>query len=130
MALIEMGIDFSAAQKEAEEAMKPAPNGVYTLQVLDCEMGHTQKGQLRGRWTLQITDSPNPEDNGKKISHFTNFPDNGDLTGVGYLTQFLSAIGNPWTGSDFDTDTCKGLTCRANVGISDDGKWNQIESFV
>jgi len=130
MAVIEMGVDFGAAQKEAEAAMTPAPAGVYTLQVNSYELGKTKKDKPRITFHVAIINSPNPDLNGKKINYFANLPDKGDLTGVGFLTQFLTAVGRPWKGSSFDPDGVVGLTCNANLKVSEDGRWNEITSFV
>lgn len=128
--IIETGIDFGAAQAEAAKAMAPAPEAVYTLQVNSYEAGETKKGQARLMWKVSIVESADPAFNGKNINHFTNLPDNGNMTGVGFLIDFLNAVGCPWEGSSFDPDIVIGKTCRANVGISEDGKWNNVVSFV
>lgn len=128
MAVINLGINFKDAQKEAEEAMAPADPGIYDVQVTGYTPGITKKGQANIRWELTIINCPNPNFNGKKMSHFTNLPDNGNLTGVGFFTEFLEKIGKPWKGTDFDPDACIGSTAKANV--SSDGKWNQVDSFV
>lgn len=134
MALIDVGVDFSMAQAEAEKSMKPAAKGVYELQVSNVELGETKEGNPRLMFKIEIVNSPNPDYNGKGMTYFANLPHNGQLKGIGYLTQILSALGRPWTGTNgnyqFDTDSLIGLRCRANVGISKDGKWNQIDSFV
>ena len=130
MALIDVGVDFSMAQVEAEKSMKPAVKGVYELQVSSVELGETKEGIPRLMFKLDIVNSPNPDYNGKGMTYFANLPHNGQLKGIGYLTQILSALGKPWTGTQLDTDSLIGLRCRANVGISKDGKWNQVDSFV
>src|SRR3990167_7795325 len=120
---------FVTAQKEGEAAMTPAPAGVYTLQVNSYELGKTKKDKPRITFHVAIINSPNPDLNGKKINYFANLPDKGDLTGVGFLTQFLTAVGRPWKGSSFDPDTIVGLTCQANLTVTEDKKWNEIASF-
>jgi len=130
MALIDLGVNFSDAQAEAEKALSAAPEGVYEVQVMGYKEGETKMGHKRLMWSLHIINAADPDLNGKNINHFTNLPDNGDLTGVGFLTQFLSAMGTPWEGTTFDPDAVVGRTAMANVTKTDDGKWNNVESFV
>lgn len=128
--IIELGIDFNAAQKEAEKAMQPAPIGVYELQVSTIEPGVTKTGKGRLMWIMQIVNNADATLNGKKVSYFTNIPTPTDISGIGFLVQLTNALRKPWNGQSFNTDDYLGLTCRANLGISEDGKWNNVVSFV
>ena len=130
MGKIDMGVDFAKAEKDAGDAIAPAVPNVYDIQVTGHELGNNKNGGPRIMFSTVIVNSPDPKANGKKMNYFCNLPNEGDMTGVGFLTQFLAAIGNPWKGSSFDPDTCTGLTAKANVSVSPDGKWNNIDSFV
>ena len=128
--IVEMGVDFNLAQKQAELATAPAPTSVYTLQVTSVEAGVSKKGRGRLMWMLQIVNAVDPSLNGKKVSYFTNIPTHDDMTGVGFVVQLTKALGKPWNGTTLNTDEYLGLTATANVGVSPDGKWNNIISFV
>lgn len=129
--VIELGVDFNKAQKEADALMQPAPAGVYQLQVSSIEAG-VSKNSGRGRlmWLMQIVNSSDPSFNGKKVTYFTNIPTATDTTGIGFLVQITNALKKPWNGTTINTDDYLGQICKANIGISDDGKWNNIISFV
>lgn len=136
MSLIEMGLDFKTAQKQAEKASLPAPNGRYNLQCLavdtkdaNGEVLKTGKGQAKARFTLSIVGNADPELNGKKLYVNANLPDNGNFTGVIHLVNLLNAMKRTWQGSGFETTSCIGATLTANLVVSKDGKWNEIESY-
>jgi len=128
MAIIELGLDFSGAQTEAELARTPAPAGLYTLIVREIKLEESKAGRPRLTWLFEIIE--HPEYSGKKMRHFTPLPVAGDLSGVGFLTDTVTALGRPWVGVSFDTDDYLGSTCLANVTVDDDGKWNNIASFA
>lgn len=128
--IVEMGVDFNLAQKQSSLAMSPAPAGVYTLQVISVEGGVSKRGKGRLMWMLQIVNATEPTLNGKKVSYFTNIPTADDMTGVGFVVQLTKALGKPWNGTSLNTDDYIGLTASANVGVSPDGKWNNIISFI
>lgn len=128
--IIELGVNFTTAQEASNALMLPAPTGVYQLQVNGIELGQTKKGKQRLMWIMQIVNSTDSSLNGKKVSYFTNIPSAVDVSGVGFLVQITNALGKPWSGSVINTDDYLGLVCRANLGVSDDGKWNNIISFV
>ncbi len=130
MPVIEIGVDFNKAQIESEKVMLPAPAGVYALQVLNIESGVTQKGKGRLMWIMQVVNSTDPTFNGKKVNYFTNIPTATELSGIGFLVQVTKALGKPWGGTSINTDDYIGSMCKANIGISDDGKWNNIISFI
>ena len=130
--VIEMGLDFAAAAQEAQKANQPARPSVYELQCrkADYIAPEGEKGP-KIRFELVIINTPDPEANGKTINYFANLPNNGSFKGVQYLTDIINAFGGRgYVGNQLNTDQCIGATCRANVGVSKDGKWNEITSFV
>ena len=129
--IVTVGIDFAAAQKEAEAQIAPAPTGVYTLQCADVKVGEKAKsGRPMILWLFKIVNSPNPDLNGKTVRHRTIDPSDGDTSGIGFLTDVTAGLGKPWKGTSFNTDDYRGATCKVNLGISEDGKWNNIDSFI
>lgn len=131
MALISTGVDFGVAQKECDELMNPVDPGVYELQVqTEPVLGKTDKGRDRLMFILTVVNGSNQKANGKHIRYFANLPQGNDLSGVGYLTQMCVALKRPWVGQEIDTAHFIGASCRANVGVGKDGKWNDIISFV
>lgn len=124
--MIEMGIDFNAAQKESEAAMQPAPADIYTLQVTDVEEGVNKSGGPRLTYKMEIVANSNPKLNGKKMMFFTNTTG----PGVGFLTEMLTKFKCPWKGTSFDERAPIGKQAKANVVVSDCGKYNNIKSWV
>ena len=124
--MIEMGIDFGAAQEESEAARQPAPAGIYTLQVIDVEEGVTKNDTPRLTYKLAVVANADPKLNDKKMMFFVNTQG----PGVGFLTEMLTKFKCPWKGTSFDERAPIGKQAKANVIVSDCGKYNNIQSWV
>lgn len=130
MTRVNMGVDFSAAQVEAEKQMAPIPDGTYELQVKEIKGGVTQMGIPRLGFTLELVNCENPDLNGKGVYYSSNLPHQGSMKGVGFLVNLLSALGKPWTGQELDTDSLIGARCRANLVKQKNNNFSEIKSFV
>lgn len=137
MTVVNMGTDFNKAAEESAEASKPAPGGTYELQVKEVSALRKDGSEYIDKngnpflmWFSQIVGTGNPNIDGKFVNLMTYIPHNGDFSQVDRLVNICKAVGKPWEGESFDTDDYGNLTFKANIIISKDGKWNEIESFV
>jgi len=137
---VNIGLDFLAAEQEAEEALKPIPPFDYTFQVEGIEpklSGLTSKtpGRPYLNWTLSIINSP--EYSGKKLFYSTPLPyhnpSSGKLetSGINFLVDMCKALGRPWQGGTFQTELYIGAVGNARVGqrVGQNGRpQNQVDS--
>lgn len=137
MALINVGIDFAGAKEASDARMKPADPGVYNLRVVEVLENDANGNPLKSKKgnpqfipVCEIFNSSNPAFNGKKIRQFITVPTGGDLSSVGFLVDFASACNRPWSGGSFDPQDFLNAEFVANVSVSEDGKWNNIVSYV
>ena len=137
MGVVNVGVTIDEAQEIAKKQLEPAPASIYELQCTECvdqaEDGSqlkTKKGRPQVYFTLAITGAADPDLNGKQMRVYCMLPHKGDNTWLDRLIKLTKALGPGWNGTGFNTEDFIGKTCRANVVVSDDGKWNEIESYV
>lgn len=147
---VDLGVDFSDVQDM--DKFPVVPNGAYQFIVKNAqEVQSGPNSKVPGRpmikWSLEITDP----DTGKPCNLFYNTvlpwtppgQDELDTSGVGMLVAFCKAVGSPWTGQQFDTETYLGLGGTVNVKqktrqVNVNGQWvddpdgeqtNEIKDF-
>lgn len=130
MPVIDLGINFETAAVEAEKFRNPAPDGIYQLQCKSCGVHISDKGNQSLEWIFSIVNCPDQAINGKRVRKYTALPSGGSLSGIGFLVDITRALGRPWSGAQLTTEEYIGLTCTANLSKTDDGKWNEVDSFV
>ncbi|MEM3356875.1 MAG: hypothetical protein QW166_03505 [Candidatus Bathyarchaeia archaeon] len=119
-------INYKADSKaEASEQYNPAPEGIYTLQIVEHSDGEVTKGgKYPGtpmtKLICEIADKG--EHFGKRIWHNVVWVPRGNgkkaNSGHGIAVHFLHAIGLPYDGEfEFDESELQGRTFRALVGI-------------
>jgi hypothetical protein len=132
MSRIAIGVNYTDAVAIAEKQKEPAPDGVYTLEVKGYEEGLKTKKKNKAmiRFDTEVINHPDEAINGKKIGIFVVLPEDGDMTSIRSLVDFSTGFGKPWDGDYVDGDDYLGARAEVNLETSDDGKWNQLESYV
>lgn len=112
-------------QAESSENYKPAPRGVYTLQIVDYSDGEvTKSGKYPGTPMTKLVCeiAEHGEHFGKRIWHNVVWVPRGSGAkanpGHGIAVHFLHAVGMNYDGEfEFDESELQGRTFRALVGI-------------
>lgn len=128
MAVIDIGMDFETAEKDAD--ISPLPNDDYRFQVKDYELGESgENSKVPGRpkinWQLQIVENENPDFNGRIIFYNTSLPwtnpNTGefDSGGMSFLTKLAQSVGVTWEGTQFDPDALVGQSGLMRTGIKE-----------
>lgn len=135
MVEINLGISHEEGEAEAKEAMKTLPPDAYDFNCVGCRPGvYPTSKRPHIEFELEVVNSA--EWNGKKIKHKCPLPEDGNNSGIGFLTEVTRALGSPWTGTTFNTEDYVNRSCRANVINSnpeDDAQgrtFANIKSFV
>ena len=129
MVEINLGIEHGEAEEEAKEAMKTLPPGTYDLSCIGCKPGEYSKTK-RPMLEFEFEVVNSSEWNGKKLRHTCPLPENGNNSGIGFLTEVTRALGNPWTGASINTEDYIQRSCQANVINSDPSKDAQGRTFA
>ncbi len=125
MALIEVDVDYTEAEKEAE--FKLIEQDTVKLQVSSWEFGASKSGSPMITWTLSVIEMP--EFNGREMLMWT--PTTGK--GRNFLTRFAQACRKPWSGRQIDPDSYVGCIVVGHISIEalDDGrKVNRLNSVT
>ncbi len=129
MVEINLGLSHDEGEAQAKEAMKVLPPGTYELVCTGCKPGvyaTSKRPHLEFEFEV-VNDS---EYSGKKLRHTCPLPENGNNSGIGFLTEVTRALGNPWTGASIMTEDYLQRGCSANVINSDPAKDTQGRTFA
>ena len=137
MGRVNVGVSIADAEDIARKQESPAPVGLYELQCIRCQdtddEGNTlttKKGRPQVVFHLAIVGASDPDLNGKTIRVYCPLPHNGDMTWISRLVNTTKGLGKPYSSLGFETEDYVGVSGRANVTISKDGIWNEIESWL
>lgn len=127
-------INYKAdANAEQNEQYKPAPRGIYTLQISDYSDGEVTKtgkhpGTPMTKLICEICDEG--EHFGKKVWHNVVWVPPG-RAGHGLAVHFLHAVGLPYDGEfEFDESELQGRRFRALVGVKTYDKINEGQKIT
>jgi hypothetical protein len=122
---VEVG-DFDEVEAAMNRVLAPAE---YQVRIVKAVHGRGEKAQYL-RWTLEVVDAIDPEDNGFMLWHST--PIEG--RGLGILTAFCHAVGQKWQTplSPEWVESLYGLELNVEVTI---GEWqgkarNEIKKVI
>ena len=126
MPLIEVGVDFNAAEEATK--IQPLPEGDYEFQIESAEIvqcGENSKtpGRPMVKWTLRTINADDPQHNNRPLFYNTPLPWTNPQTGefddsaLGFLVALTKAVGRPWNGTSLNTDEYIGLTGLMRVGV-------------
>jgi len=119
--MIKLDFDYEGAAQLANVS-NPPPDGDYTLQVQGVtaerndgsSLTDAQGGALL-RWDFVVVDDP--DQNGRRVPYFTPLQDK-DM--IWKLVRVTEALGEPWQGTELNTEAYVGKTCKASVNNYED----------